>query len=76
MANTGYGMRSSHGTPSGRGTWGPASQCHGPPVKVGGLRQIVLAMTWQSSPRSGSMAPRMLGCPMAHWVRAERLRPA
>ena len=48
MAKMGYGMRSSHGTSGGRGTWGPASQCHRPPPKVGGLRQAVLAITWQS----------------------------
>ena len=61
-AKTGYGMRSSHGTSSGRGMCGPASQCHGPPANSGGLRHAVFAMTWQSSPSSGSIDredPRM-----------------
>ena len=73
MAKIGYGMRSSHGTSGGRGTWGPASQCHLPPPNVGGLRQAVLAITWQSFPSTGSMAARMAGWATARWARADRL---
>ena len=73
IANTGYGMRSSHGTPSGRGTCGPASQCHGPPGNSGGLRHAVLAITWQSSPSSGSITSRIRGWPIARWHAALRL---
>ena len=72
IANTGYGMRSSQGTPSGRGMCGPASQCHGPPVNVGGLRHAVFAITWQSSPSNGSMTSRMRGCISAAWHAALR----
>ena len=54
----------------GRGTCGPASQCHGPPPKSGGLRQAVLAITWQSSPSNGSTTVRMRGWPTAAWATA------
>ena len=73
IANTGYGMRSSHGTPSARGTCGPASQCQKPPGNSGGLRQAVLAITWQSSPSSGSITSRIRGCTIARWHAALRL---
>ena len=76
MANTGYGIRSSHGTPSGRGTWGPASQCHGPPPKVGGLRHAVLAITWQSSPSSGSITDSSRGWATTRWAAALRFSMA
>ena len=69
-------MRSSHGTPGGRGTWGPLSMCQNRPPwsrSPASWRQAVLAMTWQSSPSSGSMTERMAGWAMACWQRALRL---
>ena len=65
IANTGYGMRSSHSTSSGRGTCGPASQCHGPPPNSGGLRQRRVGDHVAVAPSSGSMAARIAGCPTA-----------
>ncbi len=77
-------MRSSHGTSGGRGTCGPLSMCHRRPpcsLSCGSWRHAVLAMTWQSSPSSGSMTSRRAGlatrplhdlAPIQHLV-AERL---
>ena len=59
MAKIGYGIRSSHGTSGSRGMCGPLSMCQKRPpwsLSGSGCHHAVLAITWQSSPRSGSMA--------------------
>src|SRR6185295_4031817 len=68
-ANTGCGMSAGQRTPSGSGMCGPASMCQfWPPWLPGwpaGLRQAVLAITWQSSPSSGSITDSRRGCATA-----------